>query len=405
MSGRHIPIFLILLLTAAIVGPGAWAQQPGQPLYSREQLAQMLAPIALYPDPLLTQILMASTYPLEVVQADRWLNQRKGLKGQALDQALRAEPWDASLKSLCHFPTVLAEMDKNLDRTTALGNAFLAQQAEVMDVVQELRGKAEAAGNLASCPEYTVQNDGGAIAIEPAQPGVVYVPYYDPGAAYGPWGYPAYPPYPWFSGYYPTTGVIVFSLGFYVGPAVANWALWNWTARALFVNWALTESFLGAAAAANAARFATGYVAWSHDPGHRLGVAYPNPATAQRFGRPFGPGAGPAARGFPAPGAAPFRPGAGPGVAGRPAVTPGVPRTVTPGLSPFTGLSSHGGGFENRAGQRGGAYPGLAPSFHAPAPAFHGGGFAAPAPAPAPAPRGGFAPPAPHGGGPGGFHR
>ncbi|MDH5299579.1 MAG: DUF3300 domain-containing protein, partial [Desulfobulbaceae bacterium] len=116
--------------------------------YSREELAQMLAPIALYPDTLLTQILMASTYPIEVVEADRWVRKNPGLKGESLDAALLNREWSPSVKAICHFPSILALMSERITDTTNLGNAFLAQEAEVLDMVQELRAKARARGNL-----------------------------------------------------------------------------------------------------------------------------------------------------------------------------------------------------------------------------------------------------------------
>ena len=390
----HIFLRIVVLLVATVLPAVAAAQapappayqeapqppsqpQPQQPLYPREQLAQMLAPIALYPDALLSQILMASTYPLEVVEADRWMHQHQGLKDEALDAALAVREWDPSIKALCHFPTVLAEMDKNLSRTTQLGNAFLAQQAEVMDVIQELRHKAQELGTLDSCPQQRVVVRDKAILIEPVEPAVVYVPYYNPVVVFGPWWYPAFPPFVWFPGFYVSTG-IVFSAGFFVGPAVIGWTAWNWPGHFLTVNAVVAAPFIGASAAAAAA----GFHNWTHDPVHRLGAAYADPATARRFGQTGAAGAGiqRSARGFTGPGASPQGAVSRQGRAG---VSSRAGR-AGPQLSPFTGLSRHGGGFESRATQRGGGYPRAIPFGHGGGgypraiPFGHGGGGAFP---------------------------
>jgi len=173
--------------------------QPQQQSLDAGQLDQLVAPIALYPDPLLAQVLMASTYPLEIVQADRWAKANKSLKGDALTAALDKQDWDASVKQLVSTLTVLAMMNDKLDWTQALGDAVLAQQADVMDAIQRLRAKAQANGKLETTKQQkvTVTQDQGSpiIEIEPASPEVVYVPYYDPGVVYGAWPYPAYPPY------------------------------------------------------------------------------------------------------------------------------------------------------------------------------------------------------------------
>ncbi|MFN3673181.1 MAG: DUF3300 domain-containing protein, partial [Bosea sp. (in: a-proteobacteria)] len=169
------------------------------------ELDALVAPIALYPDTLLAQVLMASTYPLEVVQADRWLAANKTLKGDALKSAAEQQPWDISVKSLVATPAVLEMMSKNLDWTQKLGDAVLAQQPDLMDGVQRMRTRAYEAKKLASGPQQTVtvrQESGKqAIVIEPAQADTVYVPYYDPAVVYGSWPYPANPPY-----YFPAPG-------------------------------------------------------------------------------------------------------------------------------------------------------------------------------------------------------
>ena len=170
----------------------------------KEELDQLLAPIALYPDDLLTNVLMASTYPLDVVQAARWRKEPANakIKGDALVKALEPKDWDPSIKALVEFPDVLETMSDKLDWTQKLGDAFLAQQDEVMAEIQFLRQKAEAAGNLKSNKQQTVSTEAGAagqevIVIEPASPEMVYVPVYEPTVVYGSWWYPDYPPYYW----------------------------------------------------------------------------------------------------------------------------------------------------------------------------------------------------------------
>src|SRR5512139_2507995 len=196
MLGRVMALSLILLVA---VPPGVFGQDPGgQPVFKQEELEQILAPVALYPDSLLTQILMASTYPLEVVQADRWAKQNKSMKGDALAKALEAQPWDPSVKSLVNFPPVLTMMSEKLDWTQKLGDAFLSQQADVMGTIQNLRKKAEASGNLKTTKEQVVKVEKEVIIIEPASPEVIYVPTYNPTVVYGAWPYPAYPPYPYY---------------------------------------------------------------------------------------------------------------------------------------------------------------------------------------------------------------
>jgi hypothetical protein len=188
---------LILILAAPPAAMGQDAGGASKNAFSEEQLAQILAPIALYPDDLLSQILMASTYPLEVVQASRWATQNKNLKGDALAKALEKQPWDPSVKSLINFPPVLDMMNEKLDWTGSLGDAFLAQPKDVMGTVQKLRAKAEAEGNLKTTKEQKVivEKETQTIIIEPADPEVIYVPAYNPTVVYGPWWYPAYPPY------------------------------------------------------------------------------------------------------------------------------------------------------------------------------------------------------------------
>jgi len=212
-------------------------QTPDQPPLKQEELEQLLAPIALYPDPLITQVLMASTYPLEIVQADRWVKAHKDLKDAALTTALEKETWDASVKSLVNFPTVLAMMSEKLDLTMKLGDAFIAQQADVMSTIQRLRAKAKATGNLESndkqvitvqappppsttvVVQQTTPPPTEIIVIQPANPQVVYVPTYSPTVVYGAWPYPAYPPAPYYPPGYVASNVLAFGAGVACGAA------------------------------------------------------------------------------------------------------------------------------------------------------------------------------------------
>ncbi len=242
--------------------------------FRQEELDQMLAPVALYPDPLLSQILMASTYPLEVVQASRWSRANPGLKGEDAVRAAEQMDWDPSVRSLAAFPQVLAMMDENLGWMERLGEAFLGQQADVMDTVQGLRRRAEAAGNLRSSEQMQVARQGEVISIEPPTPEIVYVPYYNPVVVYGPWLWPAYPPVYWAPprAYYPAyrspffwgSGITI-SANFFFGHA-------DWNRRYVTVNRA--TGFNRPAAGTQAV--------WRHDPARR-GVPSRNAGARQRF--------------------------------------------------------------------------------------------------------------------------
>ena len=200
--------------------PPASTQQPAAPpTFKQEELDQILAPIALYPDPLVAQILMASTFPLEVVQAERFAKQNASLKGEALTKQLESQSWDASVKSLVNFPQVLTMMNDKLDWTQKLGDAFIAQQKPVLDTIQRLRAKAQAAGNLKTTKEQTVIVEEKIIKIEPASPEVIYVPSYNPTVVYGAWAYPAYPPYYYYPPGYVATTAFAFASGVALGAA------------------------------------------------------------------------------------------------------------------------------------------------------------------------------------------
>src|SRR6202051_1378387 len=169
-------------------------ETPQQSALSEAQLDQLTAAIALYSDPLIGQVLTAATYPLEVVEAHRWLQDpaNAALKGDQLAAALQEQSWDLSVKSLVPFPQILQMMDSNLEWTERIGDAFLPQRDAVMDSIQRLRHRAAAAGSLTSTPQQTVSTEDQDIAIEPANPDVVYVPYYNPDVIYGPWPWPDY---------------------------------------------------------------------------------------------------------------------------------------------------------------------------------------------------------------------
>jgi uncharacterized protein DUF3300/endosialidase-like protein len=203
-----------------------------------QQIEALVAPIALYPDSLLSEVLMASTYPLEVVQAERWLKANKDLKGDALEKAVEEQPWDDSVKSLIATPSVLEMMNAKLDWTQKLGNAVVDQQADVMDAIQRLRTKAQANNKLQSNKQQTVsvsqQQGRQVISIAPTDPGTVYVPYYDPGVVYGAWPYPEYPAYYWPPPYYIGAGLLATGLAFGAGYALGRWANNYWGGN---VNW------------------------------------------------------------------------------------------------------------------------------------------------------------------------
>ncbi len=190
----------------------------------------MLAPIALYPDSLLTQVLMATTYPLEIVMADRWVKAHKDLKGDAAAKALEAETWDPSVKSLVTTPPVLEMLSTKLDWTQKMGDAFIGQQKEVLDTIQKLRAKAKENGQLESNENTKVgteqQGSTQVITIESANPTVIYVPSYNPTVVYGSWPYPSYPPYPYYPPGYVAGGA---ALGFACGVAWGYaWGHCNW---------------------------------------------------------------------------------------------------------------------------------------------------------------------------------
>lgn len=291
---RTVPrrIFLLSMLSVLpTMRTGSLVAQDGQKSLRSEELDQLLAPIALYPDSLLSQVLMAASYPLEIVEAARWSKANPALKGDAAVNAVKDKDWDVSVKSLVAFPSVLSQMNEHLDWTQKLGDAMISQQQDVADSIQRLRAKATAAGNLKSTPQQTVTTQGSGeniqYVIEPASPQVVYVPTYSPSWAYGPWPYPAYPPV-----YYPVAGALVSGFFWGVGFAAAGalFGGWNWAGHGnsyvnVNVNRAVNiDNHFNRANISSDGR-------WQHDPSHRRGVGYRDPATRQKFGQGPRPGA------------------------------------------------------------------------------------------------------------------
>jgi Protein of unknown function (DUF3300)/Chaperone of endosialidase len=260
---------------------------PQQQTLSQGELDALVAPIALYPDSLLAQVLMAATYPLEVVQADRWAKANKSLKGDKLEDALAKQDWDASVKSLVATPTVLAMMNDDLDWTEKLGDAVLAQQADVMDAIQRLRAKAEANGKLKTTKEQKVtvtkEADQEVIVIEPTSPETVYVPYYEPAVVYGSWDYPDYPPY-----YFPPApgwvvgGAIASGIAWGAGWAIGNaiWDGFDWHDHNINVD---IDKNVNINKHVNKKDVKQGK--WEHNPQHRKGVNYKDKSVQNKFGK------------------------------------------------------------------------------------------------------------------------
>src|SRR6516225_6353618 len=276
--------FAIMLATPfAAVAQGTSAPAPqtaaapaaqAEELLKPEQLDALVAPIALYPDALLANMLAASTYPLEVVTAARWAKDHKNLKGDQLKAEVDKQSWDDSIKALTATPSVLDMMNDKLDWTKSLGDAVLAQQPDVMDAVQRLRAKAQANNKLESTPQQkvTVQKveNKQVIMIASTDPNTMYVPYYNPAVVYGTWPYAAYPPY--YFGYpsYIGAGLVATGLAFGAGYALGRWGnYWgggvNWNNNNFYVN-------------------RSNNVNWSHNVAHRQGVRYNNARVEQRFG-------------------------------------------------------------------------------------------------------------------------
>ena len=274
-----VSLLLVMLMVAPV---WVFAQNQEQlQKFSHAELDQMLAPIALYPDSLLAQILMAATYPLEVVMADRWVKAHPNLRGDQLNTELDNQSWDPSVKALVPFPQVLVMMSEKLEWTEKLGDAFLDQQEEVMDTVQGLREKAQEAGNLKSTKEQQVVVRERIIVIEPVNPDVIYIPVYNPFIVYGRWWYPAYPPF-WYypPGYVVTRVVFAFPFFCVVGPSWHfAWGHWDWPHHRVYVNVNRTININHTYISHTDIRTTT----WQHDVSHRRGVAYRSEPIRERY--------------------------------------------------------------------------------------------------------------------------
>jgi hypothetical protein len=263
------------------------------PKIPNDQLDSLVAPIALYPDPLLSQVLVASTYPLEIIQLQQWMAQHKDLKGDALTTAVQKEDWDPSIQAMSVLPDAVKQLADNIKWTTDLGNAFLAQQADVMDAVQRMRMKAKNAGNLKSTEQQKVEvqtvESKTVVVIQQANPQIVYVPSYNPVVVYGPPVYP-YPPiyYPP-PGYYAAGVAIAFGVGIAIGAAYhGGWGYgcgWGHSSININVNnnyvshYNRTNINNG-----NRVSHHNNGGTWQHNPQHRGGAPYSNRATATQYG-------------------------------------------------------------------------------------------------------------------------
>jgi hypothetical protein len=256
-----------------------------------DQLDSLVAPIALYPDPLLSQVLVASTYPLELIQLQQWLGKNKNLTGQALVNEVSKQPWDPSIQAMAPLPEVVKRLADDIQWTTDLGNAFLAQQGDVMDAIQRMRQKAQGKGALSSNEQLKVETrvveNKTVIIIEQASPEVVYIPSYDPVYVYGP------PVYPYPAIYYPTypTGTVVAATAIAFGVGVAMGAAWGggwgwgcgWGDNDIDINVNNNFNRNTNISGGNRANISGGNK-WQHNPRHRGGAPYPNRGTADRFG-------------------------------------------------------------------------------------------------------------------------
>ncbi len=286
-----VSVLCAVALMAQDPAPAAPDQPPPAVALTPDQLDNLVAPVALYPDPLLSQVLVASTYPLEIVEANQWLQQNKNLSGQALLDAARQQNWDPSVQALVALPDVMTRLTQDVRWTTDLGNAFLAQQADVMSAVQRMRGKAQTNGKLQSTQQQTVstENENGqsAITILPANPQVIYVPTYNPEWVWGPPVFGYYPPL-----FYPGIGIgFGFGPGIYIGGFFGGCCGWgsfgwgwgpNWFGHTILVNNYFLHRY-GFNDFHGGAFRGTGV--WAHDAAHRQGVPYANRALSEAIPR------------------------------------------------------------------------------------------------------------------------
>jgi hypothetical protein len=312
---QHVPIGLIAIAVMLLgwlqqapppaAGKPAAAQpapaaKGDKPPFKQEELEQIVAPIALYPDDLLSQVLMASTYPIEIVQCDRWVKANKSLKKDQLPKVLEQQKWDPSVKSLVNFPDVLSMLSDKLDWTQKLGDAFIGQQKDVMTAVQKLRAKAKESGNLQSSKEIKVEEkqESGTqvIYIESSSPDVIYVPTYNPTVVYGTWPYPSYPPYyPYVTPYPVGAAALSFGIGVACGAAWGYaWGNCHWGGGEIEVDIDKNVNRNSEINRNNYQRDAQGQGAtrgqgqakgkWQHDASHRGNVPYRNQGDAKKFG-------------------------------------------------------------------------------------------------------------------------
>lgn len=278
VTGAPAPLVFNALAQDAKIGNAATG------VLKKEELDQLLAPIALYPDDLLTNVLVASTYPLEVVKAARWRKDSANAKlsGDALAKALEAMDWDPSIKALVQFPDVLQNMSDKLEWTQKLGDAFLAQQEQVMDEIQFLRAKADAAGNLKSNKQQKVSRQAGSgsapvYVIEPASPEIIYVPAYEPAIVYGPWWYPSYPPYYWsYPGVSFVNGFFWGAAGIAISHSIWGWGHCDWGRHDIDINVNKWNNI-------NVNRPQITSNKWAHNPVHRGAVPYKNKDVRDKF--------------------------------------------------------------------------------------------------------------------------
>jgi hypothetical protein len=376
---RVLPVLCAVLLIAPTPYSFAQQQQPikqhtSAGVRSPDQLDSLVAPLALYPDPILSQVLVASTYPLEIVKAERWREQHSSLSGKALADAAATQPWDASIQALVMLPDVLKRLSRDINWTSELGNAVLAQQEGVMQAIQRMRLRAQQNGALKSTPQQSVStsttNGQSYVSIQPASPEVVYVPQYDPATV---WGASAYP-YP--SIYYPPgTGLISFGAGLALGAIWGgSWNNWGWNPGWWNNNININNDFI------NRNHFNRVNVGngnrWVHNPANRAGIGYNNPHVAHRFQGGLAnvgqrPTAGQIQQRL---GQGNFGQGhVGQGIGSASRIAPGNPGQ---GIGNRLGQGSHG--LANRAGQgipsRGSASR-FAPGGNFGGGGFHGGGF------------------------------
>ena len=296
LLATSLALALVLPEPFLVASPQPWqdsqANQQQEAKLSAEQLDSLVAPIALYPDPLLSQTLVASTYPLEIIQLQQWLQKHKDLKDKALTEAVEKEDWDPSIQAMASLPDVVKQLADNIKWTTDLGNAFLAQQGEVMDAVQRMRKKAKDSGNLKSNEQQKVETkvveNKTVVVVEQANPQVIYVPSYNPTVVYGAPIYPypaiAYPP----AGYYAAGMAISFGVGVAMGAAWGGGWGWGagWGHNDVNVN--INNNYVRNSnrnvnnQVGN--RAGTGNRTWQHNPQHRGGAPYSNQRVANQYG-------------------------------------------------------------------------------------------------------------------------